>query len=305
MPGGYTWWYVDAVSDDGAFGLSVIGFIGSVFSPYYTLARHRAARSGAPVDPTNHCAINVALYGRNKTRWAMTERARSALDVSPDTFRVGPSAMVWDGNALTIHLDEVSVPFPRRIRGTLRLLPNTVMQEEYTLNPHGQHVWRPIAPMSRVEVTLTEPGMRWSGHAYFDHNRGAVPITEGFKSWTWSRASLKDGAAVFYDGIRKSGEAFNLGLRFDDHGGVTPLASPPFTTLSRSGWLISRSARSESGHPPHIVKTLEDTPFYARSIIASRIAGQDVQAVHESLSVDRFDRTIVQLMLPFRMPRRG
>jgi hypothetical protein len=29
----------------------------------------------------------------------------------------------------------------------------------------------------------------------------------------------------------------------------------------------------------------------------------DVIAMHESLSLDRFDRRVVQAMLPFRMPR--
>ena len=31
--GGYVWWYVDALSDDGLHGLTMIAFIGSVFSP--------------------------------------------------------------------------------------------------------------------------------------------------------------------------------------------------------------------------------------------------------------------------------
>ena len=34
-PGGYCWWYVDATSDCGQFALTVIAFVGSVFSPYY------------------------------------------------------------------------------------------------------------------------------------------------------------------------------------------------------------------------------------------------------------------------------
>ena len=52
------WWYLDALSDDGRHGLTVIAFIGSVFSPYYALARRRGAG-----DPLDHCALNVALYG--------------------------------------------------------------------------------------------------------------------------------------------------------------------------------------------------------------------------------------------------
>ena len=54
-PGGYAWWYVDAFSEDGQFGLTIIAFIGSVFSPYYAWSGRR--------DPLNHCAVNVALYG--------------------------------------------------------------------------------------------------------------------------------------------------------------------------------------------------------------------------------------------------
>ena len=43
-PGGYAWWYVDALSDDGRHALTIIAFIGSVFSPYYAAARRRGTR---------------------------------------------------------------------------------------------------------------------------------------------------------------------------------------------------------------------------------------------------------------------
>jgi carotenoid 1,2-hydratase len=50
-------------------------------------------------------------------------------------------------------------------------------------------------------------------------------------------------------------------------------------------------------------QTLEDGPFYARSILSTRVFGEDVPAMHESLSLDRFRKPWVQAMLPFRMPR--
>ena len=81
-PDGYAWWYVDGISDDGAHAVSVIGFIGSVFSPWYGWSGRR--------NPADHCCINVALYGRGG-RWTMTDRGESALRQSPDTFEVGPS----------------------------------------------------------------------------------------------------------------------------------------------------------------------------------------------------------------------
>jgi carotenoid 1,2-hydratase len=52
------------------------------------------------------------------------------------------------------------------------------------------------------------------------------------------------------------------------------------------------------------VRTFEDTPFYARSLLAATLDGETVQPVHESLSLRRFRNPLVRLMLPFRMPRR-
>ncbi|MFX8883411.1 hypothetical protein ABTM86_19650, partial [Acinetobacter baumannii] len=71
---GYAWWYVDALSDDGKRGITLIAFVGSVFSPYYALARRRGRG-----DPLNHCALNVAVYGNGTKHWAMTERRRGAI----------------------------------------------------------------------------------------------------------------------------------------------------------------------------------------------------------------------------------
>ena len=108
--GGYAWWYVDALSDDGAHGLTIIAFIGSVFSPYYALAR---AAAGA-ADPLNHCALNVALYGERGKRWAMTERGRAARAARrARVCSIGPSALRWDGDrARRSTSTRVAVPLP-------------------------------------------------------------------------------------------------------------------------------------------------------------------------------------------------
>ena len=55
-----------------------------------------------------------------------------------------------------------------------------------------------------------------------------------------------------------------------------------------------------------MLRTLEDTPFYARSLIEMADGrGQRVPAVHETLDVPRLVSPLVQAMLPFRMPRRA
>ena len=60
---GYAWWYVDALSDDGQHGLTIIAFIGSVFSPYYA----RARRLGAAIRP-----IIVRSTSRSMAGWGNT-----------------------------------------------------------------------------------------------------------------------------------------------------------------------------------------------------------------------------------------
>ena len=58
-------------------------------------------------------------------------------------------------------------------------------------------------------------------------------------------------------------------------------------------------------HAPPRLRSLEDGPFYARSLIESTLLGERVHGVHESLSLDRFAAPWVQALLPFRMPRRA
>lgn len=295
-PGGYRWWYVDALSDDGAFGLTIIAFIGSVFSPYY-------AWSGW-ADPYRHCAVNVALYGPRGARWAMTERGRASLERSRDTLTIGPSALQWRNGALVIRVDEISAPVPKRIRGEIVIEPQAVNLQEFTLESQGSHLWRPIAPLARASVDLEAPDLRWRGHAYLDTNTGDEPLEKAFSSWTWSRARLADGAAIFYDAERRREAPLSLALRFDNAGAPMALEPPPFATLPKTRWAMPRRARAANGRA-QALRSFEDTPFYARTLIASRFDGAPVEWVHESLSLDRFANPVVRLMLPFRMPRRA
>ena len=68
---------------------------------------------------------------------------------------------------------------------------------------------------------------------------------------------------------------------------------------------IARGTRADDPARTRVRRTLEDTPFYARSVLSQRLLGEDVTAVHESLSLDRFRTRWVQALLPFRMPRRA
>jgi carotenoid 1,2-hydratase len=297
-PGGYLWWYVDAFSDDGRYGITLIAQVGSCFSPYYASARRRRNS-----DPLNHNSLNVALYGEVK-RWSMTERGRSALHREASRLEIGPSSLSWDGNCLTIRIDEIAVPIPRRIRGVVKLYPRAVAGQPYFLDGAGRHRWAPIAPGARVEVQLDRPSLRWSGHGYFDSNWGNEPLEKAFRYWEWSRAELRDGGtAVLYDATRRDGQRTELGLHFDPAGGVERIEVPPHAKLPTTAWRMQRGTRVDAQKSARVTETLENTPFYTRSMLSTHMLGEPVIAMHESVCLDRFDSRWVQVLLPFRIPR--
>jgi carotenoid 1,2-hydratase len=272
-PGGYAWWYLDAIGDDGQHGLTIIGFLGSVFSPYYL-------KSGRG-DPIDHSCINVALYGPRCGRWAMTERGGGAVARAPDILSVGPSAMRWTGDKLVIDLDERAVtlgsPFHPPVRGRVTLHPESLATAAFALDPNGRHHWRAIAPRARVEVEMAEPALRWKGGGYFDTNWGTEPLEAGFSDWQWSRAHCGREAAVLYEGERRDGSRFAAALRFDGAGNAHEEELPPSASLRPSAWLMGRRTRSDDGRAK-VIRTWEDAPFYARSTLSSRLFGSEVAA---------------------------
>jgi carotenoid 1,2-hydratase len=267
-----------------------------VFSPYYAWSGRR--------HPEEHCAVNVALYGHNVGRWTMTERGRTALSRTPDSLRIGPSEARWRDGALSISIAEISAPLPRRVRGEVRVRPRAMVSASYDLDGSGRHWWCPLAPVADIEVKMESPRLSWRGSGYLDTNFGTRPLEDDFAAWNWSRARARDGAIVLYDTRLVSGDQRAIGIHIGDDGRVQPIAMPPpFALPSTPIWSIARQTRSDPATVARVERTLEDTPFYARSMVVTEVGGVSVRAIHESLSLERFRQPIVKLMLPFRMPR--
>jgi carotenoid 1,2-hydratase len=296
--GGYLWWYVDAMSDDGAFGLSLIAFVGSVFSPYYAkgIKKHKYP------NPMNHCALNVALYTPKSKHWAMTERPQASVHRDETSFVIGPSCVHWDGQALHIDIDEWSVPIPARIRGRVSVHVEQLFNFSTPLDAAGLHHWGPIAPAARVEVDLMNPRQTWRGHAYLDSNEGLEPIANTFTEWDWSRALMQDGSCcVVYDCQFIEGQDRLLALRFHKNGSIETFEAPGRQTMNQTAWRIQRRLRSESSLGE--IVQLEDTPFYQRAIVENQLMGERLRSFHETLNAQRFATNWVQSLLPWRMPR--
>ena len=299
-PHGYEWWYIDALSDDGQHGFTLIAFIGSVFSPWYRLARRRGGG-----DPAQHCAMNFSLYGRQAALGDDRARRKSALQRDADTIWQSarhPCAGMAPRSPPTIERNHrAAANTPARHHPPSPARPGHPPGGAGRRGPPSLVPGRARRP--RGSGIVRTRNFSWQGHAYFDTNAGDEPLEECFTRWDWCRAKLHNGVAVIYHGDRIDGTRFCTALRYDTGGQAQDFDPPPAADLGRNFWGMRMGTLADSGTTPRVVKKLEDAPFYARSVISTRLCGQDVTAVHESLSLPRFTAPWVQLMLPFKAPR--
>lgn len=285
--------------------MTLIAFVGSVFSPYYARARRRSGDAGAR--PQAHCALNLSLYRRRAGRahyerlWAMTERGERQVQRSEARLQIGPSCLAWGADgALHIDVHEWTAPWPQRLRGHLHLQPQQLPGQAFALDPAGRHLWQPISPRARIELDFDAPRLRWQGDAYLDANQGTRPLERDFAGWQWSRSALGDARSrVTYEVQSTTGSERALALAFAADGRVEALPLEGRQVLPATAWGLDRSSRA--GHPPQLIATLESGPFYSRSLLRDPSDGS--LSVHEGLSLRRFSQPWVQALLPFRMPR--
>lgn len=276
--------------------MSVIGFIGSVFSPWYRWSGRK--------NPQDHVCINVATYGPGG-RFTMTDRGQSALRQTASRLEVGPSRMRWENDQLIIDINEISShPMISRMEGQIRITPSAITNVELPLTPDGAHIWRPFAPRSRIEVDINRKGWQWSGEGYFDANFGTRALEEDFSYWTWGRYPTGNGATCFYDATRLDGSELAAAFEFDETGAARSIPLPAKVPLRRSLWAVRRETRGDAGTKARQVQNMLDAPFYSRSAVQTTLNGQTTTGVHEALDLTRFRSPLLKPMLAVRVPRR-
>lgn len=236
----------------------------------------------------------------------MTDRGSSALRTSPDQLTVGPSSMTWTGSGLVIDIDEISsLPLISRMRGKITLTPSAITRTELPLTPDGAHVWRPFAPIARINVDLEAEGWQFDGHGYFDSNFGTRPLEDDFTTWTWASYPTASGATCFYDAKRRDGTVLDAAIGFTPNGDAQHVTSPASTSFKRTLWGLRRDTRADAGTMPRQIKPMLDAPFYVRSVVETQLGGETVQGVHEALDLTRYANPLIKPMLAVRVPRRA
>ena len=220
-PGGYEWWYFDALSDDGRDCLVVIFLVGFIFSPNYnrSVARYLHDNKEPVPRPVDYPAVAVTYYrdGRPVYRAINEFSARdfSAGRTWPECH-IGNSYFKLDesGGRYALELDAV-LWRGRRLRGSfawdiLAVSPSDGFSEK---TPHGAHNWNLVAPRCRVTGRLSVAGrngqtqhkQEFSGTGYHDHNHDGRWLPATVAEWDWGRAHFSDATTAVYYRYREHG----------------------------------------------------------------------------------------------------
>ena len=170
-PGGYAWWYVDAFSDDGRFGLTIIAFVGSVFSPYYAWRGRRDA--GKPLRDQRRALRRDEALGDDGARRGALRRSADASRRA-QRARLGRRAGSIFGSTRPARRCRVA------LRGRVRLEARLSMRARSNSSRPAACLAADRAAGARLACRMERPALSWRGSGYFDANRGDEPLERRF-----------------------------------------------------------------------------------------------------------------------------
>jgi carotenoid 1,2-hydratase len=286
-PGGYAWWYVDALDEKGD-GLVAIFLVGSVFSPLYALRRAHGERAL----PEEHCAVNLCLYrGGKRIAWVMSEYPGCEIEGAfeepgGEGVRIGRSRILRSSTEVRFLVEERSMPLRRAVRGEIVIEPLSLPWPALQIGDDARrdadpfatagHAWQAITPRARVRASFEAPAHRIDALGYHDTNYGTAPLDESFDRWGWARFHDGEHTTVAYAFTDRDGGRRSVHLRGDSAGHVEVHAdtAPPEGPLHRLAWGMTVPERFTGGPldspegPPRFACApctfLEEDPFYAR-----------------------------------------
>ncbi|MEQ9091380.1 MAG: hypothetical protein RIE52_09835 [Balneola sp.] len=276
--GGYEWWYFDALSEDGNWGLVIIFYQGNPFSPEYI--RNIEKKSSYPDE---FPAVSISIYNRNKTEfYSFVEYSADDFnwDKKSDSCTVGPhsfSKSEYDSKLVySVVLKDV-LPSGHSIKAELEFSSSIITKAPIvSKSPNEHHFWNLIQPKAEVSGTIEIKGksgfqkIAFNGSGYHDHNVGLEPMKEDFKDWYWGRYHFKNTTLIYYVMNRVNEKQYKAWLISNENGEVID----EFSSVDTEGFLGNMfglsSARKitlksvDSEVTVQAALSLDDGPFYQR-----------------------------------------
>ena len=129
----------------------------------------------------------------------------------------------------------------------------------------GLHIWRPVAPFSRIEANSKSPGCPGPASAIMIPTGVPCRWKTASKAGSGPAPPGRTGAAIIYDTVLKGGATSAFALDIAADGSVVEDAVPPRKEMPTTFWRMARHMRAAA--PFKAVSLLEDSPFYARTLL--------------------------------------
>ncbi len=317
-PGGFTWWYVDAL-DEQLNGLVMIWSFGLPFLPGYL----QAARRGRPEAPAEHPSLNIALYRAGRPCFYLLQAySREDAEWMNNRWRFGDTEIVRSevgGDAATrTVVASINCPLPRsrhRLRGTVRVTgPVPRLHPSLRPQPGSRHEWCPVTGPARCTADLNwspDDGLEVEAPAYHDRNAGDRPFDQlGIDHWIWGRTVGPAGTRVHYlvwpKGDDQSPRTWVFDLAPDGEITRPSAAAPNVHGPTRAWFGVPYWTQVDLGEPGsvHTKQLVEDGPFYLRSINEGPDpAGEVHPGWGEWIRPDRIDLDIHRPLVRMRVHR--
>jgi carotenoid 1,2-hydratase len=217
-PGGYEWWYFDALSDDGREAIVIIFLDNFIFSPRYnSLNRQLKRRPAEEARESGIPAVAFTYYRDGKPLYrSVTEYSAEDFSADPEWphCEIGKSFFSYDsapygsGYAVNVFAD---IGSKQRLSASFEWLSVesdlVPVAEESTRTVAPGHSWNLVAPRSDVTGKILIENHRkehsdeihFRGTGYHDHNIDTRWLPEAVSRWNWGRIHFADATAVFYD----------------------------------------------------------------------------------------------------------
>jgi len=266
-PGGFAWWYVDAVDNEGN-GCVVVWSFGLPFLPG---SRNRArARSRPSVHFAAFRNFQPQIY-----QLTLYDEGEAEVDIASGSGAIGRSSFLVsetaDETQVKMELDEPMSGTKERLRVSLSLVGRRVGLEVGSRS--STHQWVPRAVTANVDLTVS--GEEW-GHGlsgYFDSNAGSVGLHElGIRDWSWGRLRFGKETLIYYELNSEQGDR-ECHLFLDGPLGLRSVSGSLRPGAHRRGRYGARAARQIDIKTPDfscqisVAAVIDDGPFYQRFLL--------------------------------------
>ncbi|MEX2600259.1 MAG: hypothetical protein WD355_01345 [Balneolaceae bacterium] len=316
-PGSYEWWYFDALSESGEFGLVVIFYEGNPFSSRYRDSMSTLAWE-TPEPARSFPALSISIYRHGRpVYYGFQEVEPEDADFQTDEIRghVGRSSFqaiqaenrpeyrvildqaLVNGDRISGELTfQSELPPLAEFPGPGRAGPES--ERSLTGSPDGTgHLWNLVQPCASVsgdlELTGFKPlSVRFSGIGYHDHNLGREPMERSFLDWYWGRFHLPGRTFVYYVMNLLNGGRQHCSWMVDQRGRVTPAGTEVTLSDKETSLFGLQSARKLTFTGDGVratvqqEKVLDNGPFYQRFL--SSVLAEDGEQVFGGKGVSEY-----------------